>query len=244
MNTGHTISDAHNTRLSIAEQHAQAGAARRRILAVAYLLVAALLFIALAVQARQTPYFPLDLAITRAIQSFRTPLLDTVMDFVGQPGFFPQTIVLNAIFVLILFVCRMRWAAITLAVVGSLTGLSGSWLRYTIDRPRPSPNLVWVMQEIEKGHYSFPSGHVVGFTAVLGFILFLGYTELKPSWHRNLLLLLYAIYIGLVGFSRVYVGEHWPSDVLAGYVYGSICLVVMIFFYRWGRARFKGTVIG
>ncbi len=159
------------------------------------------------------------------------------MKMVGLPGYWPQTVVLNGIFVLILYLCRMKRAALTLVVVGSFVGISSTLLRYTIDRPRPSPDLVWVAQKIENGHFSFPSGHVVGFTAILGFMIFLGLTQLRPSWHRNLILTLYALYIALVGVSRIYVGEHWTTDVLGGYVYGSLCLVLMILFYRWIEHR-------
>jgi membrane-associated phospholipid phosphatase len=210
---------------------------RQRLFLFGYLVVAALLFVALAVLARSAPYLSIDLAITRFIQSFRNPTLDLFMQLVGAPGYFPQTLVLNALFVLILALCRIKWATLTLVVVGSMAGLTSTWLRYTIDRPRPSADLVWVAQRIEEGHFSFPSGHVLGFTAVLGFILYLGLTELAPSWHRNLLVLVYALFLALEGISRIYVGEHWPTDVLAGYVYGSIWMVLMILFYRWLRSR-------
>ncbi len=221
------------------EEKTKPASSVERTLVVSYLVAASALFILLAVLVAHTPYFPIDLAFTRFIQSFRNPTLDLFMKLVGLPGYWPQTIVLNAIFVLILYFCRMKWAALAILVVGSFTGLSGTLLRYTIDRPRPSPELVWVAQKIENGHFSFPSGHVVGFTAILGFMIFLGLMQLKPSWHRNLILALYALYIALVGVSRIYVGEHWATDVLAGYLYGSICLVLMILFYRWLERRFS-----
>ncbi len=220
-----------------AERQTKRARSVERELALSYIIAASILFIVLAILVKQVSYFPIDLAFTRFIQSFRNPTLDLFMKMVGLPGYWPQTVILNAIFVVILYFCRMKWAALSILVVGSFTGLSGTLLRYTIDRPRPSPELVWVAQKIENGHFSFPSGHVVGFTAILGFMIFLGLTQLRPSWHRNLILALYAFYIALVGVSRIYVGEHWLTDVLGGYLYGSICLVLIILFYRWIEQR-------
>ncbi len=217
---------------------------RHRVLIIGYLLVAALLFAALAVEVRQTPYFGVDLAITRAVQSFRTPALDVLMQLVGESGFFPQVLLLNALFIIILYLCRLRWSAVVLLIGGGLTGIVTTALRHGIDRPRPTPDLVFMLNAIENGRYSFPSGHVAGFTAVLGFIAYLGYTRLKPSWHRNLILALYVVFIALVGLSRIYVGEHWPTDVFAGYLLGSIFLVLMIALHQWGRQRWAGRQPG
>ncbi|MGE5139324.1 MAG: phosphatase PAP2 family protein [Rudaea sp.] len=206
-------------------------------LALFYLAGSLIIFVLLTVAVRQTRYFPFDLSTTRWLQSFRSPTLDAVMEFVGYSGFFPQTVFVNALIIAVVYLCGLKRAALTLLVGGVFVGITTTLLRYGLDRPRPSPDLVFVLQQVEKGHYSFPSGHVTGFTAILGFLLFLGLTRLRPSWHSRLILLLYAVYIALVGISRIYVGEHWLTDVLGGYLYGSFCLVLMILLYRWLGAR-------
>jgi undecaprenyl-diphosphatase len=71
-----------------------------------------------------------------------------------------------------------------------------------------------------------------------GFIGFLAYSLLKPSLTRSLLLLFFGSLIALVGISRVYLGEHWASDVLGSYLLGSVTLVAIIQFYLWGKTRF------
>ncbi len=202
-------------------------------LALLYLAGSLITFILLTLAIKQSPYFSIDLRATRWLQSFRSPALDAVMAFVGYSGFFPQTLFVNALIILIAYLCKLKRAALTLLAGGVFVGITTTLLRYGLDRPRPSADLVFVMQQVEKGHYSFPSGHVTGFTAILGFLLFLGFTRLKPSWHSRLILLIYALYIVLVGVSRIYVGEHWLTDVLGGYLYGSFCLVLMILFYKW-----------
>ena len=72
----------------------------------------------------------------------------------------------------------------------------------------------------------------------LGFIGFLVFSLLKPSLKRTLLLVLIGIPVFLIGISRIYLGQHWASDVLGSYLLGTLTLVATIQFYRWGKTRF------
>jgi undecaprenyl-diphosphatase len=53
-----------------------------------------------------------------------------------------------------------------------------------------------------------------------------------------LLVLLLSVSIALVGLSRIYLGEHWASDVLGAYLLGSLSLAATVALYRWGKTRF------
>jgi undecaprenyl-diphosphatase len=75
----------------------------------------------------------------------------------------------------------------------------------------------------------------VGF---FGFMWFLVYTLYKRSWRRTALLILLSVFIAFVGASRIYLGQHWPSDVLGAYLLGTLTLAAVIWFYRWGKKRF------
>ena len=86
--------------------------------------------------------------------------------------------------------------------------------------------------------YSFPSGHVLFYAAFFGFLCFLGSTLLKGSWLRALLLIGLGALIALVGLSRIHLGQHWFSDVLAAYLLGSVWLALTVYVYRWGKDRF------
>ena len=77
--------------------------------------------------------------------------------------------------------------------------------------------------------------YYVGF---FGFVWFLVYTLLKRSWRRTATLTILGIFIALVGLSRIYLGQHWASDVLGAYLLGTLTLLVNIWFYRWGKKRF------
>jgi membrane-associated phospholipid phosphatase len=88
------------------------------------------------------------------------------------------------------------------------------------------------------GSYSFPSGHVMFYTGFFGFIWFLAFTLLKISWKRTLLLVIFGSLVLTIGVSRIYLGEHWASDVVGAYLLGSLVLIGVIQFYRWGKTRF------
>jgi undecaprenyl-diphosphatase len=66
----------------------------------------------------------------------------------------------------------------------------------------------------------------------------LTFTLFNRSLARTLLLALLSVFIGLVGVSRIYLGQHWASDVLGAYLLGSLILAGVIFLYQWGKRRF------
>jgi membrane-associated phospholipid phosphatase len=88
----------------------------------------------------------------------------------------------------------------------------------------------------------FPSGHLATFVAVFGFLAFLAflaYRGLHPSRLRWLPVGLVGVLLLLMSFARIYAGQHWASDVLAGCLLGGLWLAVTIRLYRWGEARFS-----
>ena len=89
-----------------------------------------------------------------------------------------------------------------------------------IQRPRPTAAVVHVLDTINS--YSFPSGHVMFYLGFFGFIWFLAFSLLKPSLKRGLLLVFFSSLVVLIGISRIYVGEHWASDVLGSYLLGTL----------------------
>ncbi len=99
-------------------------------------------------------------------------------------------------------------------------------LKEVVERPRPSPALVSVDQQ--PGDFSFPSGHANTALVLYGLIIYLAAVYVPNPWLRVPLqgFCLWVI-IGN-GLQRVYVGHHWPSDVLGGYYLGALVLAVLI----------------
>jgi undecaprenyl-diphosphatase len=115
-----------------------------------------------------------------------------------------------------------------------------------VARPRPTPDLIAVYRAVSG--YSFPSGHVLHYVVFFGALGYLGLRTLRrtPSeqrWRRLALFGLLAVCSGLillVGASRLFLGAHWPTDVLGGYVLGSAWLLLLIASQRsWLRVQTK-----
>ncbi|MBR8831116.1 MAG: phosphatase PAP2 family protein [Chlorogloea purpurea SAG 13.99] len=79
---------------------------------------------------------------------------------------------------------------------------------------------------IKETSYSFPSGHALGSLVLYGIIAYL-LSQHYPRWEK-LFYCLAVILIGIIGFSRLYLGVHWPTDIIAGYVTGFLWLVICI----------------
>ena len=109
-------------------------------------------------------------------------------------------------------------------------------VKLAVQRPRPSIDLVDVIRELSTS--TFPSGHVLTFTSLCGFLAFLAYTLLKPSRSRTGLLITCSVLIVLMGLSRIYQGHHWFSDVMGAYLLATLWLAISIWAYRWGKPRF------
>ena len=200
-----------------------------------YVLGAAVVFVALAVIAHFVAYFPMDLTITRAVQGYHGQLFDKLMYAVSWAGFFPQVIPIGLVVIVGLWIAGLRWEAVT-TLIGTVSTGVGALIKLVVYRPRPSADLVHVFAQLPSS--GFPSGHVLSCTAFCGFLVFLCYTLLKPSIGRTIAITVLSIIIALMGLSRIYMGQHWFSDVMGAYLFGSLWLALTIKVYRWGKTRY------
>jgi membrane-associated phospholipid phosphatase len=201
-----------------------------------YMVLAVVVFSILAVLAKTAAYFTFDVTITHAVQTFNAGWFNALMYALSWIGFGPQAYVISVLVLLFLYASGLKWETVVSFVSLILSSAIGLGLKVLIDRQRPSPNLVNVISQLKD--YSFPSGHVLYFTAFFGFLLFLAYTLFKHSWWRTLMLVILGGMVALIGLSRIYEGQHWASDVLAAYLLGSVWLGLSILVYRWGKPRF------
>ena len=119
------------------------------------------------------------------------------------------------------------WFAASIIGASVLNSLLKLWLR------RPRPELVPHLEQVSSA--SFPSGHAMISAAVyLTLGLMLG--EAWPEGRRPLLTVSVVLVL-LIGMSRVYLGVHWPSDVLAGWSIGAAWALAMLEVNRWSKGR-------
>lgn len=140
-----------------------------------------------------------------------------LMQAVSWLGNKPQMFLLVMAIVLLLLVLKLRREAFWLAVSGIGSYILSSSLKILVHEPRPPLSVLT--------DWSFPSGHVMTFVACFGFLAYL-------ARRRKIISLFFIGLIILVGPSRVYLGEHWTSDVLGAYVLGAIWLYVVVRFYN------------
>jgi len=208
----------------------------RSLLFQAGLILVAGAFGVLTFLVKTTPFFAVDLQLTRSIQLFNFPSFAFLMDMLSWPGYGPQVVFITGVIVVVIYGFGLHWEAVTALAAALFTTLVNVVVKDLVQRPRPAGNMVDVMGVLNS--YSFPSGHVMFYIGFFGFIAFLTFSLFKPSWQRSLLLVLLGILIALIGISRIYLGQHWASDVLGAYLLGSLALVVNTQFYRWGKTRF------
>ena len=192
-------------------------------------------FGALTFLVKTTPSFAIDLLITRGLQSINIPLFGLLMSAVSWPGFGPQSAIITVLMVLVIYGFGLHWEALMALIAAVFSTAVNVLVKDLIRRPRPTSALVHVLDTLNS--YSFPSGHVMFYVGFFGFVWFLAFSLLKPSLKRTLLLVFFGSLILLIGASRIYVGEHWASDVVAAYLLGTLTLTAIIQFYRWGKTR-------
>ena len=224
------------------EQAAQAESAPphvsryRALLFQGALVLIAGAFAVLTFLVKTTPSFAIDLQITRAIQLINFPGFAWLMTAVSWAGFGPQVLIITAVMILVIYILGLHWETVmTLAAALLSTGVN-VLVKDLVQRPRPGVSMVNVIDVLNS--YSFPSGHVMYYLGFLGFIGFLVFSLMKPSLKRGFFLVLIGFPVLLIGISRIYLGEHWASDVLGSYLLGSLTLVATIQLYRWGKTRF------
>ena len=103
-------------------------------------------------------------------------------------------------------------------------------LKILVDRPRPTEDLLVIWGD--PGGMGFPSGHA--YTAIIMFGLLYYLTPIVIPWRKLVHLIQYSslTLIILIGISRVYLGAHWPSDVLGGFLVGGIILTLLIHLHQ------------
>jgi undecaprenyl-diphosphatase len=208
---------------------------RRAVLFQWYVLAATAGFVGLAVAARFVPYFPIDVTITRAVQSYDSDVFNALMYGISWIGFFPQSLVIGLAPVGLLFAIGLRWEAV-MTFFASCSVWVSILIKIAVSRPRPTIDVVQVISELSSS--SFPSGHVLNTTTLCGFLAFLCFTLLKASWEETALVALFTSFIPLMGVSRIHQGHHWFSDVMGAYLLGSLWLLLAIRIYRWGKPRY------
>lgn len=236
---------AEDTENVIEEAQEEVAAARRpwyqtrrwglTLLAVYGVLLA--LFALLAVWVAYHPVLAIDVTITRAFQENQSPWLRYTMiaaSYVGNVSALSLGLIVLA--AVLFWMVDLRLEAIMVVVVSAVSALLNWLIKLVVARPRPAASLVEIIQATSG--QSFPSGHVMSYIAFWGLLFSLGVILFTGKrWWRIALLIISALFVALVGPSRIYLGDHWATDVLGAYLIGGLLLSLSLWIYLNLRGR-------
>jgi undecaprenyl-diphosphatase len=200
----------------------------RRLKAIYFIVGLFLVLIALSVVVHSLGVLDVDVAVTHAVQTVRTPFLDAFanfLSFMGEIGVLIAASVLTALF--FWYLKLPKSSAITL--VSLLSYPLNVEMKGLVDRLRPASTLVKVISPA--GGFSFPSGHAMIAGTVYGCIAYLLWTQIK-SPARWLIPTVTGVFIFLIGLSRIYLGVHWFSDVMGGWIAATILVLILAQMHR------------
>jgi membrane-associated phospholipid phosphatase len=167
--------------------------------------------------------FIFDKNVINIIESIRTPFFNKIMAFITYMGN-SYAIIILFLFVMMLLIILKKFRY----MFSLLISLSGSavfvlLIKNIIGRQRPPiENALIVLKD-----FSFPSGHSYMAVAFYGLVIYFIFDMLKNNKSKYLILVFGIIFVLSLGFSRLYLGVHWPSDVFAGFA-AAISLITAI----------------
>lgn len=127
------------------------------------------------------------------------------------------------LFIYFYFIRKNKWYFIKFASIAISNLLLMFGLKYLFNRPRP---LIPLLKEVPG--LSFPSGHAFMSLTFFGLLIYVVYRDVKNKWLKWSLVVSLMLMIFFVGLTRVYLRVHYVSDVLAGYSFGFLSLVIML----------------
>ena len=169
---------------------------------------------------------PGDLDVTEWVQGSLFPGM-SVSRLVRAVGSTEVVLATGGAVAVVLWLMGWRRQALLLALGLVVLPFLQHGLKELVDRPRPTPDLV----ELRAGFSSpsFPSGHVMSAALLYGFLLYLSLRIALPGLLKVALLGWCAFMLFVSGPANVYVGVHWPSDVVGGYAWAAVLLLPLVY---------------
>ena len=203
------------------------------IVALAVAVLSLFLFAWIANEMAEGSTAGFDLSVRAWVHQFASPMLTRVMTAISLLGY--DILIIELVLALAVFL-YLRWkhAAAWLAVSMAGALILDLALKYSFRRPRPP-----VFFGVAPHTYSFPSGH-----ALCSFCFYVVLAGLIAVRTQSMLLrmttgVIAGVLVAAIGLSRIYLGMHYPSDVIAGYLAAAIWVSTLLALDRWRMKRRK-----
>ena len=186
-------------------------------------VLALILFVWLALDVTRGDAMRLDTPIRNAVHARSSPPLTAMMRTVSLCGSEIVLVPLGVILVWWLVAAKRRRAAVVFGVAALGAEALDQILKLLFDRPRPETFFGFAAPVT----HSFPSGHAMVSCCFFGVMAVILAAREQSRLKRTAIFAAAAILVALIGFSRVYLGYHYPTDVLGGYAAAVVWLVVV-----------------
>ncbi|MFH1389022.1 MAG: phosphatase PAP2 family protein [Patescibacteria group bacterium] len=184
-------------------------------------LLSLFVLLTLAVLTGKTHSF--DQSFSFFVYSLRTSLLTTVMSVISFLGDIYAGIVISLLVVLFLVIKKHQRDAVIFSLSLIIVEIANHALKLIFMIPRPNVSALTVLHD-----FSYPSGHAMNNIFLYGMIVYYISRYGKSRSIKLYSVMGVCIWVTLIGFSRVYLGVHYPTDVLAGYLVGLWSLTTVL----------------
>ncbi|TAA73360.1 phosphatase PAP2 family protein [Planococcus salinarum] len=187
------------------------------------------LFAELAEEVLENEMKSFDNSIINFFEAIETSTLDIIYIGITELGSVWFLTTLSVLIILLLwFKAKDKWGILFFVIAVAGSGLLTWLLKQFYERGRPSIN-----EDIDAIGFSFPSGHSMGSLVFYGFLAYLIARSSQKRAVKYLSLTVLGLLIILIGTSRIYLGAHFPSDVLAGFIAGTVWLLLCLLALEW-----------
>jgi len=186
-------------------------------------------FIILSIFIASNPVTSFDIKVSQEVQKYQAKWLDYLMLAISLFGELPWSLVSILLVAAIFYINKFKRESYFITLILS-SGLIILIIKNIINRPRPTSFYVRLV-EINR-FQSFPSGHVLSYVLFFGFLIILmrNLKTISKLW-RCLIVIISIFLIIMIAPSRIYLGAHWFTDTLGGFLLGLICLYPLSYFY-------------
>lgn len=208
---------------------------RPLLIGVAVALALALAFYGLAgVIDRSPAVVAFDTGLATAIHSLRTPWLTAFMRFITTMGDTLAVTTMTLTLMAVMWLRDHRRRAWYIGVVGAVGASLSGLFKEVFARARPPLDSAII---VLPASFSFPSGHTMASLCFGWAVAYVSARSDRAPALKAALVALAALYAASVAFSRVYLGAHWPSDVVASWLLGGAWIALATGIYEWARLR-------
>jgi undecaprenyl-diphosphatase len=208
------------------------------LLTLCVIVASVVLTLQLSVEAAEEETVSGDVLVAGWVQRMSVPGVDNLVEllnWIGRP--IPLAVLTGLVAVGLM--SRRRYAEAILILPATGTHAINAILKNIIESPRPTNEHVLIRDHA--AGFGFPSGHTMAVVVFCGVVAYLAWRLIERRRYQYVVQAAVALAIVGIGFSRIYSGAHWPSDVLGGYLWGAFYTGAIVLLFHRVHPRCAGN---